>query len=77
MKVRNIALGFAAGLAAVTFSAAPIASASPNPGIVTDNGRTTTTDKNGHNAIVVHPPNVSPPNTYGPFGSFPAPLLLF
>jgi hypothetical protein len=75
MKVRHIAAGVMTGIAAAAIAAAPIASAA-NPSTTTDTGRTTTTDKTGHNAIVVHPPTVSSPNLYGPFAS-PLPIILF
>ena len=76
MKVRYIATGLMTGLAAGAIAAAPIASAIANPSTTTDTGRTTTVDKQGHNAIVVHPPTVSAPKSYGQFSS-PAPFLFF
>jgi hypothetical protein len=75
MKLRYIATGVMTGIAAAAIAAAPIAAAA-NPSNTIDNGRTTTTDKKGHNAIVVHPPSVSSPNSYGNFSS-PAPFLFF
>ena len=68
MKLRFLATGVMTGLAAAAFAMAPIAGAS-NPSTTVDNGRTTMTDKQGHNAIVVHPPTVSSPNSYGNFSS--------
>jgi hypothetical protein len=76
MKLRYVATGLMAGLAAGAIVAAPLASAAANPSTTTNNGRTTTVDKNGHNAIVVHPPTVSKPTIYGPFSS-PGPLMFF
>ena len=68
MKLRYVATGLMTGVAAAAaIAAAPLAAAS-NPATTSDNGRTTLTDKNGHSAIVVHPPNVSSANSYGPFG---------
>ena len=75
MKFRYIATGLMTGLAAGAIVAAPIASAA-NPSTVTDTGRTTIVDKNGHNAIVVQPPTVSAPKSYGNFSS-PLPLMFF
>jgi hypothetical protein len=75
MKLRNVVTGLMAGVAAGAIAAAPIASAA-NPSTVTDNGRTTTVDKNGHNSIVVKPPTVSSPNSYGPFAS-PGMIMFF
>ena len=66
MKMRYLATGLMTGLAAAAIAAAPLAAA--NPTTITNDGRTTTTDRNGHNAIVVQPPNVSAPNSYGPYG---------
>jgi hypothetical protein len=68
MKLRYLATGVMTGLAAAAFAMAPIAGAA-NPSTTVDNGRTTMTDKKGHNAIVVHPPAVSSPNSYGNFSS--------
>lgn len=76
MKLRYLATGVMTGLAAAAFAMAPIAGAAANPSTTVDNGRTTTTDKKGHNAIVVHPPTVSSPNSYGNFSS-PQPFLFF
>lgn len=76
MKMRYIAASVMTGLAAAAIAAAPIAGAAANPSTVTDNGRTTVTDKMGHNAIVVQPPTVSSPKSYGNFSS-PAPFLFF
>ncbi|MBJ7340792.1 hypothetical protein [Mycolicibacterium sp.] len=76
MKFRYITAGLMTGLAAGAIAAAPIASAAANPSTVTDNGRTTIVDKKGHNAIVVKPPVVSPPSSYGNFSS-PAPFMFF
>ena len=73
MKLRYIATAFMAGMAAAAIAAAPGASAA-NPRTTTDTGGTTITDRQGHNAIVVTPPTVSPPQSYGPFSS-PWPLL--
>ena len=75
MKFRYIATGLMTGLAGAAIAAAPMASAA-NPSTVTDNGRTTVVDKQGHNAIVVKPPAVSPPMSYGQFSS-PAPFIFF
>jgi len=75
MKLRYLATGVMTGLAAAAFAMAPIASAS-NPSTVTDNGRATIVDKKGHNAIVVQPPTVSSPRSYGNFPS-PSPFLFF
>ena len=60
MKVRHIAAGVMTGIAAAAIAAAPMASAA-NPSTTTDSGRATTTDKQGHTAIVVKPPTVSSP----------------
>jgi hypothetical protein len=75
MKFRYIATGLMTGLAAGAIAAAPIASAA-NPSTTTDTGRTTSVEKKGHNAIVVHPPTVSPPQSYGQFSS-PQPFMFF
>ena len=75
MKLRYVATGIMTGLAAAAVAAAPIAAAA-NPSTTTDNGRTTITDKKGHNAIVVHPPAVSSPQSYGSFSS-PGPFMFF
>ena len=72
MKISYLATGIMAGLAAAAIGAAPMAAAAPS----TSGDRTTITDRPGHNAIVVHPPNVSAPNSYGSFSS-PLPLLFF
>ncbi len=52
MKLRYVVTGLMTGLAAAAISVAPLASAA-NRSTITDNGRTTVTDKQGHNAIVV------------------------
>jgi hypothetical protein len=75
MKFRYIAAGLMTGLAAGAIAAAPMAAAA-NPSTVIDNGRTTVVDRQGHNAIVVKPPAVSPPSSYGQFSS-PAPFMFF
>ncbi len=75
MKLRYVGTGLLTGLAAAAIVVAPVASAA-NPSTTTITGRTTTTDKQGHNAIVVHPPSVSAPSVYGPFTS-PRPIMLF
>lgn len=75
MKFRYITAALMTGLAAGAIAAAPIAAAA-NPSTTTDSGRTTTVDKKGHNAIVVHPPTVSAPKSYGQFSS-PQPFLFF
>jgi len=76
MKLRFLATGVMTGLAAAAFAMAPIAGAAANPSTVTDTGRATITDKKGHNAIVVQPPTVSSPNSYGNFSS-PQPFMFF
>jgi hypothetical protein len=76
MKFRYLAVGVMTGLAAGAIAAAPIASAAANPSTTIDTGRTTTVDKKGHNAIVVHPPNVSSPTPYGQWATSP-PVILF
>ena len=75
MKFRYITAGLMTGLAAGAIAVAPIASAA-NPSTATETGRTTTIDKKGHNAIVVHPPTVSAPKSYGQFSS-PRPFMFF
>ncbi|TQR83643.1 hypothetical protein D8S82_25885 [Mycobacterium hodleri] len=75
MKLRYLATGVMTGLAAAAFAMAPIAGAA-NPSTTVDNGRTTMTDKKGHNAIVVKPPVVSPPMSYGQFAT-PGPFMFF
>jgi len=75
MKVRHIAAGVMTGIAAAAIASAPIASAA-NPSTITDSGRATITDKQGHTAIVVRPPTVSSPSVYGPFSSA-WPLMMF
>lgn len=75
MKLRYIATGIMTGLAAAAVAAAPMAAAA-NPSTTTESGRTTITDKEGHNAIVVHPPTVSSPKSYGNFSS-PQPFMFF
>lgn len=76
MKLRVLAAGMMTGLAAAAIAAAPMAGAAANPSNTLDTGRTTTTDKQGHTAIVVHPPTVSSPNSYGMFNG-PLPFMLF
>lgn len=76
MKIRYITADLMTGLAAGAIAAAPIAGAAANPSTITDTNRTTTVDKKGHNAIVVHPPNVFTPNAYGPFTN-PGPIIFF
>lgn len=76
MKTRYIAASLMTGFAAAAIAAAPIAGAAANPSTVTDNGRATITDKQGHNAIVVQPPTVSSPKSYGNFSS-PQPFIFF
>jgi len=76
MKMRYLAASVMTGLAAAAVAAAPIAGAAANPSTTIDTGRATITDKKGHNAIVVQPPNVSTPNSYGNFSS-PAPFMFF
>jgi hypothetical protein len=66
MKLHYIATLFVTG-------AAPSASAA-NPSTITDTGGSTITDKQGHTAVVVHPPSVSDARSYGQFSS-PAPIL--
>lgn len=75
MKLRYIATGIMTGLAAAAVAAAPIAAAA-NPSTTIDTGRATITDKAGHNAIVVTPPPVSAPRSYGNFSS-PGPFMFF
>jgi hypothetical protein len=75
MKLRVLAAGVMTGLAAAAIAAAPMASAA-NPSTTTDTGRATITDKKGHNAVVVKPPSVSAPNSYGNFSS-PVPFMFF
>jgi len=75
VNIRHIAASVLAGVAVAAIAAAPIAAAA-NPSTVTDGGRTTTTDRQGHSAIVVKPPTVSSPNVYGPFSS-PLPIIIF
>jgi hypothetical protein len=65
-----------AGLAAAAISAAPLAGAAANPSTTISGDRTTITDKQGHTAIVVQPPNVSTANSYGPFSSA-WPIMMF
>ena len=76
MKFRYVTAGVMTGLAAGAIAIAPIAGAAANPSTITDNGRTTTVDKKGHNAIVVRPPTVSSPKIYGPFTN-PGPIIFF
>jgi len=76
MKLRYLLTGIMTGLATAAVAMAPIAGAAANPSTVTDNGRTTVTDKKGHHAIVVQPPTVSSPNSYGNFSS-PQPFMFF
>ena len=76
MKLRYVVTGLMTGVAAAAIAAAPVAVAAANPSTTTDSGRATVTDKQGHNAIVVHPPNVSAPSVYGPFTS-PRSIMLF
>ncbi len=70
MKFRYIATGLVTGLAGAAIAAAPIASAGiANPSTVTDTDRSILIDKQGHSAIVVKPPEVSPPMSYGEFAT--------
>ncbi len=73
LKLRFIAPVLAGGAIAAAIAAAPAAIAADSP-TCTSGGSATICQKPGHAAIDATPPQVSPPQSYGPFSS-PLPFL--
>ena len=68
LTMRYLTTLLGAGAAAAAIASAPAATAA-TPTTTHDSGGATTTQRPGHVAIHAEPPQVSPPQVWGPFSS--------